>query len=62
MELGGRDSGTKWSGVCSGLSWAHKENLGGCHQGKEQQLHISMTVLSPAGKARDSRAQPSSDF
>lgn len=33
------------------------EIFGGCHQGKEQQLHIRMTVLwSPVGKAKVSRA------
>lgn len=33
------------------------EIFGGCHQGKERQLHIRMTVLwLPVGKAKVSRA------
>lgn len=44
-------------GVFFVLSWADMDNVGGCHQGKEQQLHIRMTVWClPGGKGWVSEA------
>lgn len=46
----------RWDFLCPPL-WENMESPRGCHQGKGQQLHVTVTVLrSPVGKAGVSRA------
>lgn len=58
MELEvGRGVVKNGGGIFIVLSRANMGILGGCHQGKAQQLHVRMTVLwSPVGNTQVSRA------